>query len=299
MYKLGMIIALAAVTTLGFARDNKVIYGNDDRLDLYEVTNSFHLDLAKSTAGMIEGSDITVNGDVATITGPTMRSRGMCASERFSEQMTAANCSGFLVGEDLLVTAGHCITSQSDCRSYKWVFDYANHDANTEAAMTVDAANVYGCKEILSQSLDRSTQDDFALIRLDRKVTDRTPLKVRTAGKVEDNTAIVVIGHPTGLPTKVAAGANVRTNTNDVFFVANLDTYGGNSGSAVFNAETGVVEGILVRGENDYNYDYNQGCRVSNRCADDSCRGEDVTRITNITALMDILNGKTEEVVQN
>ncbi|MBH46889.1 MAG: peptidase [Halobacteriovorax sp.] len=293
MYKLGMIIALAALSTLSFARDtnNKVIYGADDRLDLYEVTNTLHLELAKSTAGMIDSSKITIEGDLATITGPSLKERGMCESERFSEQMTAANCSGFLVGEDLLVTAGHCMTSADDCASNKWVFGYANNDANTEAAMTVDASNVYGCSKIISQSLDRSSQDDFALIRLDRKVTDRTPLTVRTTGKIEDKTPIVVIGHPTGLPTKVAAGANVRSNDSSVFFIANLDTYGGNSGSAVFNAETGVVEGILVRGENDYNYDYGQGCRVSNHCTDEGCRGEDVTRITNIQALMDILGG--------
>lgn len=290
MFKLGMIIALALTSALSFARDNKVIYGNDDRFDVYQVQNQQLLDLAKSTAGMIKGSNITITGDLATITAQTLQQRGMCASERFSEQLTAANCSGFLVGEDLLVTAGHCITSDFDCESYKWVFDYAHFDANTEAAMTVDADKVYGCSKIISRSLDRSTQDDFALIKLDRKVTDRAPLKVRTEGKIADKAPIVVIGHPTGLPTKIAGGANVRNNHDGVFFNANLDTYGGNSGSAVFNAETGVVEGILVRGENDYNYDSSQGCRVSNHCTNDSCRGEDVTRITNIRALMDIVN---------
>ena len=66
------------------------------------------------------------------------------------------------------------------------------------------------------------------------------------------------------------------------YFVANLDTYGGNSGSAVFNAKTGVIEGILVRGENDYVYKGN--CRVSNVCASDGCRGEDVTKLSAITA---------------
>jgi hypothetical protein len=67
--------------------------------------------------------------------------------------------------------------------------------------------------------------------------------------------------------------------------VANLDTYGGNSGSPVFNHRTGEVEGILVRGENDYVYDPGQGCQVSNRCASDVCRGEDVTYITNVPTL--------------
>jgi len=72
--------------------------------------------------------------------------------------------------------------------------------------------------------------------------------------------------------------------------VANLDTFGGNSGSAVFNAETGEVEGILVRGENDYVWSDENGsrCRVPQQCTNDACRGEDVTRITNIKTLMNM-----------
>lgn len=301
MYKLGMIIALAAITTLSFARDTneKVIYGEDDRLDLYEVMDTEILKLAAATAGMIDSTKISIDGDDATITGQSLKQRGMCESERFSEQMTAANCSGFLVGENLLVTAGHCITSQDDCNSNKWVFDYAHFDANTEAAMTLKTSSIYKCTEIISRSLDRATQDDFALIRIENisnKDIVRPHLTVRTTSKVTDNDPLIVIGHPTGLPTKVAGGANVRENTNDVFFVANLDTYGGNSGSAVFNAKDNTVEGILVRGENDYNYDYGQGCRVSNKCENDECRGEDVTRITNITALMEILAAQQPQI---
>src|SRR5262249_51918318 len=76
--------------------------------------------------------------------------------------------------------------------------------------------------------------------------------------------------------TKFAAGAAVRNNAPDAFFVANLDTYGGNSGSPVFNSDTHVVEGILVRGENDFVL---QGtCMVSLVCPTTGCRGEDCTR---------------------
>lgn len=269
---------------------NKVVYGQDDRLDVFETTNNLHLELAESTAAMISSGSLKVDGANVRVTGSSLQSRGICATAKFSKQVTAANCSGFLVGEDLLVTAGHCIRSQYDCSSWKWVFDFAVNDASeTGAEVVVPANSVYGCKEIVSQSLNSRNQDDFALIRLDRKVTDRAALRVRTEGRVADKTPIVVIGHPTGLPTKVSAGANVRNNRNDIYFVANLDTFGGNSGSAVFDAETGLVEGILVRGENDYVYDSAQGCRVPQQCDNDSCRGEDVTRITNIKALMDLI----------
>ncbi len=73
---------------------------------------------------------------------------------------------------------------------------------------------------------------------------------------------LYVIGHPSGLPTKVADGAQVCTQKG-THFSANLDTYGGNSGSAVFNAKTNEVVGILVRGANDYTYDMGRRCTIS------------------------------------
>jgi len=118
--------------------------------------------------------------------------------------------------------------------------------------------------------------EDFAVVELDRPVTNRTPLTLRQQGQIDVGQGIFVIGHPAGLPTKVAGGASVRSQGNG-YFVANLDTYGGNSGSAVFNKSNGQIEGILVRGEMDFIY--KNGCRVSNVCQNDSCRGEDVTKI--------------------
>ena len=101
-------------------------------------------------------------------------------------------------------------------------------------------------------------------------------VRLRRQGKVADDEKVYVLGHPSGLPLKYAPGAQVRGNDDPSFFVANLDTYGGNSGSPVFNERTGEVEGILVRGETDYLQVGN--CRISNACPTSGCRGEDVTR---------------------
>ena len=152
--------------------------------------------------------------------------------------------------------------------------------------MKVD--NIYGCAEVIEQKLDPITKEDYALIRLNRKVSDRAPLEFRKTGEIENFESLVIIGHPLGLPTKIADNSNVRTNDNEFYFVANLDSFGGNSGSAVFNANTGMVEGVLVRGENDFNYDLENGCYRINTCRDDGCRGEDVTRITRIKALQSL-----------
>jgi V8-like Glu-specific endopeptidase len=263
-----------------------VIYGEDNRKDVFESTDSALVELSKSTAAMISTEKLkSIKGDIV-ISAQTLESRGICAKERFSKQISAANCSGFLVAPNILVTAGHCIKSESDCASYKWVFDF-KVDHSDQGEVQVPKTSVYSCKKIISRSLDQMSKDDYAVIELNKKVLDRRPLAFRKSGKISKGTSLAVIGHPTGLPTKIADGAKVRSLSTK-FFVANLDTYGGNSGSAVFNTQTSEVEGILVRGENDYVPDSQLGCQVSNVCANESCRGEDVTFITNIDALRNI-----------
>lgn len=281
-----MVLALLMLTSYAQA-EIKVIYGEDNRIDPINSDNAVFVELSKSTAAMIPSQNLSKDIDrEIKVTGVSLTSRGMCKSERFSSQMTAAHCSGFLVSENLLVTAGHCIRSQSDCNSYRWVFDYAV-EKEDQFDLAVPANSVYSCKKIISRTLDSWSKDDWALIELDRKVTDRRPLTFRKSGKIETGAELVVIGHPSGLPTKIADGAKVRS-LDEHFFVANLDTYGGNSGSAVLNIATGEVEGILVRGAMDYVYDSTQGCRASNYLGDDEGRGEDVTYITNIPELRNL-----------
>lgn len=285
--------SLVSTATLATPGHQKVIYGDDNRVDAVDSENTLFLKLAESTAAMIAEHKIEdYNGVESLIAGRTLAEGGVCETERFANQPAAANCSGFLVGKNLLVTAGHCITSQSDCENNSWVFDYKT-DREDQSEVIVDKTDVYKCKKIVSRELNNSTENDYALIELDREVTDRAPLEYRKSGKPMIGDEIVVIGHPSGLPTKIADGATIR-EVGSVYFVANLDTYGGNSGSAVFNATTGVIEGILVRGDRDYVWDSSQNCRVSNTLADDEGRGEDVTLISMVEGLS-FDDGQTSE----
>ena len=258
----------------------KTIYGTDDRIDYY-AANSFFQELSKSTAAMIKKSRMYTIGNTSYITGPTLREKGICPQERFSSQIAAATCSGFLVAEDLLVTAGHCITSKKDCASYNWVFDYRLENPD-DLANKVSNNSVYNCKRILEHKLTGGlNQNDYALIQLDRKV-DRRPLRYRQHGEIKKDSKIFVIGHPSGLPTKIALDGVVRKKRK-TYFQANVDTFGGNSGSAVFN-KNGVIEGILVRGKDDYEIE--NGCKVPNTVRQNTFSSESVTYITNIEKLM-------------
>ncbi|MFH2202766.1 MAG: serine protease [Elusimicrobiota bacterium] len=262
-----------------------VIYGDDDRLDLYQVQSPKLRRMADSTIALISGGDVTIDGAGGIARLNTSSYAGdyqLCQEEPFYEQETAAFCSGSLVGPDLLMTAGHCVRSQSACESTKFVFGFAVTEKGKNPK-SVPAADVYSCKQLLGRE-EVGTGADWAIVKLDRPVAGHAPLKLNRSGSIPNGTPLIVIGHPAGLPTKVAGGAYVRNQGSDGHFVANLDTYGGNSGSAVFNAVTGQVEGILVRGEQDYVW--RNGCRVSNVCADDGCRGEDVTRASAVLGLV-------------
>lgn len=254
-----------------------VIYGSDGRLDVYQLTDDRLKKLADSTVALVRSSDLLSQGQVTSVSGKNYGvDMNLCSSEKFREQDTAAFCSGSLVGPDLVLTAGHCIETLPDCQSTSLVFGFALKSVGV-IPKQVQTADVYKCKEIIKTVRNNSGQD-FAVIRLDRAVVGHDVLKIRASGELNVGEELVVIGHPVGLPTKITTGGKVRSVANSDYVVASVDTYGGNSGSAVFNAQTGVIEGILVRGEQDFETRGN--CTVSKVCTEDSCRGEDITRIS-------------------
>lgn len=212
------------------------------------------------------------------------RTMNVCENERFADQPVLANCTGFLIADDILVTAGHCVDNVFQCRNFSWVFGF-KEDTNK-----IKKSDVYKCQEILSQDLDNSRfmTRDYAIIRLDRKVIDREPLPIRTSGRVGLNEELAIIGHPSGLPMKTADSATVKSSRIN-FFYSDLDAFQGNSGSPVINRETGLVEGILVEGGEDYYFDDKQWCYVSTVKSPQDKVEEKVYRINRIPDITSFL----------
>lgn len=261
----------------------KVIYGTDDRQDVFAVADQAQVADADSVVALFSSTDVTDNGN-GTSTLQTQNFgtiNNLCTSERFRNQPVGAFCSGFLVAPDVIATAGHCVDATS-VTSVRFVFGFRMANATT-ATTTVKNADVYRGASVIGRQLT-SNGTDWALVRLDRTVTNHSVARIRASGRIPNGQAVHVIGHPSGLPTKIAGGASVRDNAPAAFFVANLDTYGGNSGSPVFNSNTHEVEGVLVRGETDF---VSQGaCNVSLVCPATGCRGEDCTRTTEFSNLL-------------
>lgn len=263
----------------------EVIYGDDNRADYYAETDLALRTLSESTVALISANQLGPEvGGLRRINGSNYgTSLGLCSDERFVEQNTAAFCSGFLVAPDIVVTAGHCVTDLKDCTTTSYAFGFALTMPGVQPT-SLPASEVYSCKELI-HSQHPSNGADFAIIRLDRPVANHRPLAMRTSGDVAVGDSLAVMGYPEGLPLKIAAGAAVRAVADPAFFRANLDTYGGNSGSAVVNTLTHEIEGVLVRGEQDFEWPAGS-CARSYRCKDDACRGEDVTRISEVLKLL-------------
>ena len=276
-------MAIFSLSTINSYASENVIYGKDDRKDLYEVTNPMYLKLASSTVVLVKKAELSQNSSgVVKIKAQSFQATmGVCKNEKYSDQPSGGFCSGSLIGKNLMLTAGHCITSMSDCQSTKFVFGYAVTKKG-KFPTEVPEQDVVGCKNIVYRIQDGEGAD-FGLIELDRDVSNHEPLKLAqrtTSNELVKGDQLLMIGHPAGLPTKIEDGGKVRDPSPSGFLVANTDSYGGNSGSAVFNRNTGEIEGVLVRGETDYIYQ--GGCYVSNVCAEDGCRGEDITKVSSV-----------------
>lgn len=295
--------------TLSANATNKIVYGSDNRKDISRVINPKIKEISKSIAGRVDNFSFDEsNGKISFANTDTLSSpwtRNLCSDEKFAKQKILPTCTGFLVGEDLLATAGHCILDRKSnsamsgknigaCPSHSWLFDYKANRRGSVKTKNITKRNIYKCSEVIEAKLN--DLEDYALIRLDRKVSGRKPLKLKSSGKTRGGTKIYVIGHPSGLPMKYANGAKVF-DVHNSYFSTNLDTFGGNSGSPVFNAKTNEVEGILVRGDIDYYQTFHNGqmCSRVNVCSnnrlecienDDSINGEHVSVISRITKLL-------------
>lgn len=260
----------------------KVVYGTDDRLEVYAHPDEALAQVAReSVVALIPATRLSVGegGFYEIIANDLETQRGVCPDASFANQPVAATCSGVLIADDLILTAGHCVGPTRPCDAFRYVFNY--HLAAENTLAPIRESDVYSCSRIVLDLAPASTNDvtpDFAVIQLDRSVTaDHVPASVRPATPLEVGDPISMIGSGSGLPAKIDSGAFVASAPGD-HYVANLDAFEGHSGSASFD-EDAQLAGILVSGRvPDYEPRPGQECLDVN-VFDDSAAGEAVQRI--------------------
>lgn len=269
MKQLALFLAFAALPA------QAAIFGADDRKPVLPGTMADKLARATAVAVLsaneIPGANNTFSLDTRRL------SEQFCREEKFSQDPSLSYaCTGFLVAPDLLVTAGHCSVNVGEsrnetttyCKTFSWLFDYQQNAFGFTKLENIPNEKLYRCKETIYAVNDEKLPfRDFAVIRLDRPVEGREPLKM-AAGGVKNEDILSMIGYPLGTPAKRSINARVLMNNPErKAFVTNLDAFQGNSGSPVFNQQNEVV-GILVSGFPSANYFVEEGktCNRYNRC---------------------------------
>lgn len=261
------------------------IYGPDNRIDINLVSSL--RDLSTGVGASIPKNFLVQNADKTyTITDVELAAGSskadLCADERFGDQPTVSNCTGFMVGDRYLVTAGHCVLPNGIvdndeqnpfCESFSWYLDFNLKKNGKAITENIPENRIYHCKKMIRAenfelpNLPEALKygNDFAVIELDRPVA--SDIKIfsiakKPPAKMEQ---VFTVGHPTGLPAKFSGIAPVLSFTTPRYFEVALDTQGGNSGGPVFNMRKEIV-GILVSGHPIDYYQDPKGCMRANKC---------------------------------
>ena len=180
------------------------------------------------------------------------------------------------VAPDLIVSAAHCMfLSGVECSETRFVFGYQADASGGSIPTTVPQQDVYSCTQF-TEVYSPDFGEDWILYKLDRPVSNRVPLRVQYTREPALGTPLVVIGHPNNLPLKVSPAGTVTGTAETVEFQHNVDSFGGNSGSPVFDRDTGVVQGIHVAPPDGFNHFYNDAdasgtCRAEQTCPATGC----------------------------
>jgi len=215
----------------GVAR-GAIVYDSDDRTEIYLHPSADLQSLTRqSIVALVDASAIdTSNPRDVRVLGPSLgEGYGVCPDQAFVEQPAAAFCSGTLIDDDLVLTAGHCLLTEAHCRATRFVFDYA-YEGQGELA-NIDLEAVYSCRRLVMSRDEDVTDLDFAVVQLDRPVTgQRRPAPLRLYDEpLASGDALTVIGFGTGIPAKIDDGAKVidaRARIGSYFSMA-ADTFAG------------------------------------------------------------------------
>lgn len=277
-----LLLIVLVNSSLGFG----AIYGADDRKDINQTpalrpyAQSVGASIPKNFLKQNADKTYTIE-DVELAAGSS--TANLCAEERFGKQPTVSNCTGFLVGDRYLVTAGHCVlpngiidndSENPFCQSFSWYMDFNLKSDGKAVTDNIPENRIYHCKrmiraenfEIPGATPTQKFGNDFAILELDRPVSaDLKPLVTSTTPSAVGQ-SVYTIGHPTGLPAKFSGYSTIRSLVTPRYFEVALDTQGGNSGGPVFNLKNQVV-GILVSGHPvDYYEPPGRTCYKANYC---------------------------------
>ncbi|PIK15236.1 serine protease [Halobacteriovorax sp. JY17] len=240
-----------------YAKGTKMLYGQDDR---YQVVNS--TPMRNSIMAQVSKSKVDLKNLKFKNFISLAKRHNLCADEKYAQEPSISECTSFVIGNDLIATAGHCLfingkNDKENCEEHLWVMNYTINSK-------LSKSDLYGCKEVIRIGADPDEYWDYAIIRLDREIkgaqkltlTERLPI-------LGDN--LTSIGFPLGAPMKVSPVGKYFGLEEDLP-IYSLDLFQGNSGSPIINQNQEVFA-IHIMGPSDaIYYDSKSKCNRYNRC---------------------------------
>ncbi|WFB69112.1 serine protease [Chryseobacterium sp. WX] len=195
----------------------------------------------------------------------------LCASEPFGHQSVVGTGTVFIFTEKSVLTALHVL--ERPLKHYAIVFGFRVVSKSNAEEIIINKDDIYYPQSVAN----KNTDIDLVEIKVDRNFNRRILEWEKSDANRKDSDEIYMLGHPLGLPMKLAINANIIENKDPFYFYTSLDSFQGNSGSPVFNLKTNKIIGILVSGEVDFKF--NGSCNYSPLCAYPYCKGEKVIKI--------------------
>jgi len=246
---------------------NKVaIYGEANIKNYYEMPKIMK-ELADSTVALIEKKYLyydPISEKYIPIIAPLIKEvNNICDKETlFNDEKKLSYCSGFFVSPSQVITAGHCVNTWYKGRLILkpeeiYVVSGWKRESKDKFNLEFSKDDVYEVNYAIKKE---DGNEDWAILFLKKNVENKKPLVLDRLDLYSEEDPVFVIGYPLGMSVKLADDAKIFKITDEKLLM-NSDTFGGNSGSPVFNKYNRVI-GILVRGKNDF------GCIISSKTVD-------------------------------
>jgi hypothetical protein len=266
-----------AAPDLGVSRQ-PVVYGEDGRREYFEVADpTLRLLTEQATVALMPKSAIPNPAVRGALDGPAFRDRvELCEGEPFAEQPSLALCTGVLVSDDLVLTAGHCLGAVP-CDQMALVLGF--YYEATGQLHPIGSDDVMECAEVVVSEVgatDAADELDYAWIRLRKPRGLAAAVIDSRRAAIGADEVVHSVSFGGGIPAKIEIGAHVwdaRAGSLD-YFVSSLDNLHGGSGAAVYGSDYRVI-GIAARGQPDF-WLTDAGCRRSVHEAE-TAAGEEIT----------------------